>query len=62
MFEISDKKEAKAFIFLLTNLVEDPPFSLKSFCMKVKRLRDLGLLTLNDVISLENNLEIRNKK
>lgn len=59
--EIKDKKEAKAFIFLMTNLVEDSPFSLKILIPKIKSLRDLGLLTLDDVSSFENNWNIKNK-
>ena len=60
--EITNKKEAKAFIFLATNLVDDPPFSLSIFQLKIRKLRDLGLLTLDDVKWFENNMQILNHK
>jgi len=56
--EYQDKKEAKAFVFLMTNMVEDPPFSLARLDKKIKSLRDSGYLALNDVMSYDENCKI----
>lgn len=60
--EITNKKEAKAFIFLMTNLVEDPPFSTAGLRLKIRSLRDFGLLTLDDVKWFESNCDIKSHK
>lgn len=60
--DIQNKKEAKAFVFLLTNMVEDPVFNLKMLYEKVKRLNDLGLISLDDMVKLNNNRKIKDQK
>ncbi|ELA42608.1 uncharacterized protein VICG_00360 [Vittaforma corneae ATCC 50505] len=60
-YEFQNKKEAKAFVFLMTNMVEDPPFDLSKLNAKVKRLRDLGYLTLDDVLKYNDNCQIKNQ-
>lgn len=57
--EYKDKKEAKAFVFLLTNMIEDPPFNLAKLDKKIKSLRDMGYLELNDVMNYDANCKIK---
>lgn len=58
-YEFQNKKEAKAFVLLMTNMVEDPPFDLSKLNVKVKMLRDLGYLTLDDVLKYDDNCQIK---
>lgn len=60
--KIATAKEAKALAFLLTNMVESPPFRLDFFEQRVKRLRDERLLTDDDVHKYHENLAVRNRK
>lgn len=60
--EISSDKEAKAFVFLMTNLVEDSPFNLSKLDLKIKQLRDLGMLTLENISKYDDNYRIKNNK
>lgn len=56
-----DRKEAKAFAYLMANIVENPPFNIASLHRKLRRLKDLGYLTSNDTSRYEENLAIKNK-
>lgn len=55
-----DKKEAKAFVFLMTNMIEDPPFDISLLHQKVKRLKDIGYLTVDDTVKYDTNYSIKN--
>lgn len=59
--KITNKKEAKAFIFLLTNMIENPPFSMVKFNFEIRRLIDQRLLTLDDTLNYEENWAIKSR-
>lgn len=57
--EFMNKKEAKAFLFLMTNVIENPPFNLSKLEDKIRILRDHGYLELDDLGKYDNNLRCR---
>lgn len=58
---ISSTKEAKAFSFLMTNLVINPPFRIDLLDRKLRRLVDTRLLSSTDIHFYEENRKIKNK-
>lgn len=57
-----DRNEARAFAYLLTNLVDNPPFNGVLLDKKLKSLKDLGLLNENDVSKYEDNFRIKSRQ
>lgn len=56
-----DRKEAKAFAYLMTNIVEEPHFNISALHRKLRRLKDLGYLTDDDTFRYEENFAIKNR-
>lgn len=57
--EFQDKKEAKAFCYLLTNVLADPPFNTEMLHEKIRNLRDKGYLNDSDLVYYQNNYSAR---
>ncbi len=60
--KIRERKEAKVYCMLVTNLVQDPPFNLSPLKNILFRLKDEGLVTFQDVSEFDFNMAIRNEK
>lgn len=59
--KFTNRKEAKAFILLLTNMVENSPFNLSKLNLEIRRLIDQRLLTYDDVMNYEENCSIKSR-
>jgi len=57
-----DKKEAKAFVYLMTNIIEDPPFNINPLNKKIRSLKDKGYLSENDLSKYDENYCIKNRQ
>lgn len=60
--KVEEKKDAKAFAYLMTNLVSDSPINLTVLHNKLLVLKDHKLLNFDDLISYSHNYEIYNRK
>ncbi|KAF9764584.1 Ubiquitin homeostasis protein lub1 [Nosema granulosis] len=58
-FQCKDRKEALAFVRLLTVLYYDSPFNIESLHPVVQRLKDSGLLKSDDLDDYYNNRSIK---
>ena len=59
---IESQKEAKAFVYLFTNMIAERPFRVAPLEKRVEQLKDRGLLSVGDTNYLVNNLEAAKRK
>lgn len=57
--KFTNRKEARALVFLLTNMVENPPFNLARLNLEVRKLIDQRLLTFDDIVNYDENCSIK---
>ncbi|KAI5151158.1 phospholipase A-2-activating protein [Enteropsectra breve] len=60
--EISNRKEGRTFVQLVTNLIENPPFSLDSLHRKIANVKDeTSYINSDDLEHYNENMEIKER-